>query len=76
MIRTLISLDDADKRWLDSYSRRHGQSLAETVRQALRQFRERDPEGEKASLLERTSGLWRDASRNADAYIDRLRDEW
>ncbi len=76
MIRTLISLDDADKRWLDSYSRRHDQSLAETVRQALRQFRERDPEGEKADLLNRTSGLWRDASRDAGAYIDRLRDEW
>ncbi len=76
MIRTLISLEDADKRWLDSYSRRHGQSLAETVRQALRQFRERDPEGEKADLLNRTSGLWRDTSRSAREYVDGLRNEW
>lgn len=76
MIRTLISLNEKDKRWLDSYSRRHGQSTAETVREAIRHFQQSDPEREKSELLEHTAGLWRGRGVDAMEYVKRLRDEW
>ena len=76
MIRTLISLEEKDKRWLDSYSRRKHQSIAETVRQALHDYRDRSDVDEKSDLLNLTAGLWRDKGIEGLDYIDSLRNEW
>ena len=76
MIRTLISLSENDKRWLDSYSRRRGQSAAETVREAIKTLRNRDAELEKTDILTNTAGMWVDREEDASIYVDRIRDEW
>ena len=76
MIRTLISLTERDKRWLDSYSTRHGQSAAETVREAIRRLRSADGEREKAEILKVTGGLWNGREGDALDFVDRMRDEW
>lgn len=76
MIRTLISLTEKDKRWLDSYSARHGQSAAETVREAIRRLRSVDAEREKAEILGQTGGLWEGRKDDALDVVDRMRDEW
>lgn len=76
MVRTLISLAEADKRWLDSYSKRRGQSAAETVREAIKHLREIDIEGEKAAMLRHTGGIWADRDEDAATYVDRIRNEW
>ena len=76
MIRTLVSLDEDDKRWLDSYSRRKGQSIAETVRQALSGFRRESEEDDRFRLLESTFGIWKEKNRDAMDIIDEMRNEW
>ncbi|MCK5735756.1 MAG: hypothetical protein KAH21_04720 [Spirochaetaceae bacterium] len=57
MIRTLISLNEKDKRWLDSYSRSRHQSIAETVRPAVHIYRERSDIDEESDLFHLTAGF-------------------
>ena len=76
MVRTLISLSEADKRWLDSYSKRRGTSSAQTVREAIRRLREQDSDREKLDILAHTAGIWSGNVEAAVDYINRLRDEW
>jgi len=78
MIRTLISLDEEDKRWLDRKAKEDGMTMAQLVRIAVRRYREQC-EREAAApsledLLQRTSGLWKGGDGLAAQL--RLRDEW
>lgn len=79
MIRTLISLDEEDKRWLDRRANEEGKTMTEIVRTAVREYRqqcEQSTGGEPTleQLLERTSGLW----RGGDGLTAQLlvREEW
>lgn len=78
MIRTLISLDEEDKRWLDRRAKEEGVTMTELVRKAVRQYREAKERGSfepsLEQLLERTSGLLRGGDGLAEQT--RLRDEW
>ncbi len=76
MVRTLISISERDKRWLDTYSRRHGQSAAETMREAIRRLREADARGNNDDLLAETAGIWRGRNGSADEFVDEIRNEW
>jgi len=76
MIRTLISLEEKDKRWLDSYSRSRHQSIAETVREALHTYRELNNSDEKIELLSATAGLWKARGVDGQDFVDGLRNEW
>ncbi len=49
MVRTVISLDPEDKRWLDQKARAEQVPTAEVVRRALRRYRE-DLGGETPSV--------------------------
>lgn len=76
MIRTVISLSEADKKWLEKRAERENIPMTEVVRRALHLMQEverrADPSTEQ--LLERTSGL-RSEEDGLD-YQRRLRDEW
>ena len=78
MIRTLISLDDEDKRWLDRKAKKEGTTMAQVVRTAVGRYREQcereASEPSLAELLRRTSGI----SKGEDGLETqlRLRDEW
>jgi hypothetical protein len=76
MIRTLISLDDEDKQWLDSRAKEEGKTMTELVRIAVRLYRQQCESGEPSleQLLQQTSGLWKgiDGLEHQRA----LRDEW
>ncbi|MFL6195651.1 MAG: ribbon-helix-helix protein, CopG family [Thermoanaerobaculia bacterium] len=78
MIRTLISLDEEDKTWLDRRAKEEGSTMAEVVRQAVRRYREQCEAGEGETslqqLLQRTSGIWREG--DGLAYQRQVRDEW
>lgn len=76
MVRTLITLAEEDKRWLERYSRAQGLSMAETVRRALRHYRSEVDTRRSGEVLDATAGLW--AGREVDAldHVRRLRDEW
>jgi hypothetical protein len=76
MIRTIISISEEDKAWLEETAAEEGVPMTEVVRRALRMLRaktERD-EPPTAQLLERTCGLWK--GEDGLAYQRRLRDEW
>ncbi len=76
MVRTLISLSEKDKRWLDSYSKRRGQSAAQTVREAIRHLRNTDADLKRTETLNHTAGIWKARAEDAVIYVNRIRDEW
>jgi len=76
MVRTVISLDEQDKEWLDQRAAQEGVPMTELVRRAVRLLRvhaERD-DPPLTELLRRTSRTWRHG--DGLAYQRRLRDEW
>ena len=76
MVRTVISLDEEDKRWLDARARETHVSMAEIVRPAVRRLREESAREARATdeLLQQTSGIWKQG--DGLAYQRRVRDEW
>jgi hypothetical protein len=76
MKRTLISLEDRDKAWLDAAAAREGTAATELVRRAVKLLRERESLERQpfAEILERTRGLWR--GEDGLDYQTSLRDEW
>jgi len=78
MIRTLISLDEEDKQWLDWRAQEEGTTMTDLVRTAVKQYREKNERqsGEPSleQLLAQTSGLWQEGDGLA-AQI-RAREEW
>jgi hypothetical protein len=76
MVRTVISLDAAEKRWLDRKARAEGVPMTEIVRLAIRRFRETSEEDQPSleDVLQETKGLW--AKGDGLAYQRKVRDEW
>jgi hypothetical protein len=76
MIRTIISMSDEEKAWLDRRAREEGVSMTELVRKSIALYHEiADPaECEFAATLSDTEGLW--AGVDALAYQRALREEW
>lgn len=77
MVRTVISLDSADKAWLDDKSRSERVPMTELVRVAIRRYRRAEltssPQGVSA-LLSATRGAW--AAGDGLAYQRRVRADW
>ncbi len=77
MVRTLISLDDDDKSWLDEKSRSEHVPMTALVRKAIRHYRRSEaassPKGIGA-LLDATKGVWRKG--DGLTYQRRARSEW
>ncbi len=76
MVRTIISLNEEDKAWLDRRARDEGVTMTEIVRRSVRLYREvTDPsQSDFPLVLERTRGMWPGA--DGLHYQQRLRDEW
>lgn len=76
MIRTVISLDEDDKRWLDSTAADEGVPMTELIRRAVRLLRSRASSRRLPfdELLGATSGLWKKG--DGLDYQERMRDEW
>lgn len=74
--RTLISLEDRDKEWLDAAAAREGAPATELVRRAVKLLREREGLERQPfnEVLRRTRGLWRGG--DGLAHQRKLRDEW
>jgi hypothetical protein len=76
MVRTVISLDETDKRWLDRQAALQHVPMTEVVRQAiqaLRATREKSDEN-FSSLLDDTAGIW--SQGDGLAWQQERRDEW
>jgi len=77
MPRTLISLPDDDKDWLDQAARERRVPMTELVREAVHEYRVRQESIRQPDLvaaLERSSGLW--CQGDGLAWQENLRDEW
>ncbi len=76
MVRTIVSLAEDEKEWLDRRSRQEGVAMAEVVRRAVRRLREETERREPslADLLERTAGIW--PGGDGLEHQDRMRGEW
>ena len=76
MVRTVISLTDEDKEWLDQRAQQIGVPMTELVRRAVTLLRAqvRETEPPIAEPLERTQNIW--TAGDGLRYQDRIRDEW
>ena len=80
MIRTVISIDDDEKLWLDRKAKEEGTTMTEVVRQAIRQYRMggRKSAGRGktyAEILQLSKGTW--TQGDAVAWVRKLRaKEW
>lgn len=83
MVRTLVTLEDMDKRWLDRYSERHKQSSAETMRLAIKEFQKKSGEENYRQALSQTQGLLKNKTsktlslkNDSVRFVRKLRGEW
>jgi len=75
-VRTVISLQPDDKRWLDEVADREGIPMTELIRRAVRLLRARQPINGRGinELLAATAGTWR--GEDGLTYQQKVRDEW
>lgn len=76
MIRTIVSLDEEDKAWLDRKAAQERVTMTEIVRRAVRRLRKDSTGSPEAfdALLRETSGLWKQG--NGLSYQVKLRAQW
>ncbi len=76
MTRTIITLSDGDKEWLEHYSHTVHQSIAQTIRMAITLYRGQQKVSARKEMLSRTAGLWRGKRIDTLRYVKNLRKEW
>ncbi len=77
MKRTIISLDNTEKKWLDKQAHLRHVPMTEIVREALQYYRkklESEKELSIEEILSQTAGIWKKS--DGLAYQNKLRDEW
>ena len=72
--RTIITLPEEDKKWLQSYSRAHDISLAEAVRKGVQKLRIAEQQELYRALVNNTKGIWKKG--NGLEYQEDIRSEW
>lgn len=76
MLRTIITLSQDLKMWLDRYSREKKQSTAETIREALTEYKKKKSEEKSQNIFLSTSCLWKERKLNSQDYAETIRNEW
>jgi hypothetical protein len=72
--RTIITLPEEDKGWLESYGKAHDVSVAEAIRRSIKKLRE-DSSGKTYEIMvKKTRGLWKKG--DGLRYQRKLRSEW
>ncbi len=73
-IRTIITLSEEDKRWLESYSSAHQISVAEAIRQGIRRLKDSEFKDTYQSHVKNTRGIWKKG--DGLKYQKKIRSEW
>ena len=76
VVRTVVSLDERDKKWLDRKAREQGVTMTTLVRQAIRDLRMRggasnDAEPAFEEILRMTKGTWKKG--DAAVWVRKMR---
>ena len=71
-MRTIIELPEDQLANLDAHCRRENVSRAEAIRRAIATMLANRSKADAAGAF----GLWRDMGADAQAELERLRDEW
>lgn len=76
MVRTVISLENRDKKWLDEKARRDGKPMTGVIREAIQEYRARHQNTKPTmeDLLERTRGSWKKG--DGLKFQRKIRSEW
>lgn len=72
--RTIITVSDEDKLWLENYSRSCGISMAEAIRRGIARLKIEEGQSTYESIVRRTRGIWQKAE--GLEYQKKLRNEW
>ena len=72
--RTIITISDEEKTWLQSYSRARGISLAEAMRRGIQRLRQTEQQELYKTLVESTRGVWKKG--DGLKYQESIRSEW
>jgi len=76
VIRTIISLTEDIKVWLDNYSHAHRQSISETIRKAIIEYKDKRDREQSDGIIQKTSGIWKKRKIDGLAYVNKLREDW
>jgi len=72
--RTIITLSEEDKLWLESYSKAFKISVAEAIRQGISRLKGAEIQKTYRTLVQNTRGMWKKG--NGLMYQKRIRSEW
>jgi len=72
--RTIITIPEKDKAWLEVFSKARGISLAEAIRRGIAGLKQKEERNIYQKLVEETRGIWRKGE--GLAYQERMRSEW
>jgi len=73
-VRTIITLSEEDKQWLESYSSLHHMSVAEAVRRGIRKLKEAEFSENYQTLVLNSKGLWKKG--DGLTYQKQIRTDW
>ena len=72
--RTITTISEEDKTWLDAYSKAINVSVAEVIRQEIKSLRETHESEAYLKLVENTRGIWKQG--DGLRYQMGVRSEW
>ena len=73
-IRTIITISEDDKKWLESYSSLHHLSVAEAIRRGIKKLIDAEFLENYQTLVRNSKGLWNKGE--GLAYQKQIRSEW
>ncbi|MCJ7785512.1 MAG: hypothetical protein MUP41_16395 [Desulfobacterales bacterium] len=72
--RTIITISEMEKRWLMDYTKTHGISMAEAIRQGIASLKASQSLASYQRIVSDTKGIWRKG--DGLKYQDQIRSEW
>jgi hypothetical protein len=58
--RSIITISDEDKLWLENYSRAHGISAAEAIRRGIARLKDEEDSSVYKKIIQETRGIWKE----------------
>ena len=72
--RTIVTVSDEEKLWLENYSRTLGISMAEAIRRGIARLKVQEGKSTYQRIVKDSKGIWRKG--NGLEYQKKLRSEW